>query len=152
MAKKLRPLPWEAVEAQHEWLMERFEQGLSCVENPTSHIEGYVEGGVAPRLTVPRSARIQPQSFEFAYQNERHWIYAIRHGDLYPTAPVPFERIHVTVRFAPDLNRWLFMADYQGRPFTVSLSDEYMHRDEDYKLIVARKLTDQFKVYDNEQT
>jgi hypothetical protein len=147
--KRLTPLPFEAVQAASEWLLERFEQGLSCVENPTSHIEGYVEGGVAPRLTRPRSARIHPQSFQFAYMNERSWIRSLRDGQLHPTEPVPHHVIHVDPHYQPELNRWLFVAHYEGISFSVSLADEYMDRGGDYQYIVHRRLIEKFKAHDN---
>lgn len=150
MAKKrLTPLPFEAVQAASEWLLERFDQGLSCVENPTSHIPGYVEGGVTPILTVPRASRIRPVPFQFAYTNQRHWIRTLREGQTFPTQAVPFDTIHVVPHLFPELNRWIFTATYEGQQFKVSINDEVLARYEnEYVNVVANRLTDQFRIYD----
>lgn len=139
MARKLLPLPWEAVEAQSEWLLEQFDKGLNPFNgeyigagknypgSPSYNITGAMSG--APFQSVaPASARRTPPPPPARIRNDRFSIavpvveldYTRRDG----TTVTNYDRIEVSIYLEQATNLTKFECSYRGRIYYEEVARE----------------------------
>lgn len=123
--KKLSPLPWEAVEAQHDWLMEQFDKGLNYAKQ-MSHVSDdelrppVPQVGGRPILNDFRPTRFQRRAIQFALEPD-NFLADIRSGLISPIEAVTFKTVTVTIDFNPQLATYLFRAIHEDKIHSVSV-------------------------------
>lgn len=128
--KKLGPLPWEAVEAQHEWLMEQFEQGLNYARQCSRYMEDQL---IVPPPSPPyqRQSHFSLRSFRFALGGTslHNWVTELRDGNVLPSAPTPaFDIVDVKVFYISTIHTYRFEVRRNGRVYQLLIDDEEVAR------------------------
>lgn len=127
MAKfKLRPLPWEAVEAQHDWLMEQFEAGLNYARQCSRYMEDQlIIPDPPPRYQRQSTFHLRGFRFALGGTSLRDWVSELRDGNVLPSAPTPaFDIVDVRVSYLHTVHSYRFEARRNGRVYQTMMDDE----------------------------
>jgi hypothetical protein len=124
--KPLRPLPWEAVEAQHEWLMEQFEQGLNYARQCSRYMEDQlIIPDPPPRYTKQSNFNMREFRFALGGTSLANWVSELRDGNVLPSAPTPaFDIVDVKVSYLNTIHSYRFEVRRNGRVYQMMLDDE----------------------------
>jgi len=152
---KLSPLPWEAVEAQHEWLMEQFEKGLNYARQCSRFYEDQLSIPDPPPPYV-RQSNFQLRGFRFALGGVslHNWVSELRDGNVLPSAPTPaFDIVDVDVRYLHQVHCYRFEARRKGRVYQFMMDDEDAARlsDSEIRERVIHYLTSTIRRIENDE-
>jgi hypothetical protein len=154
--KRLTPIPFEAQQAQSEWLLDRFDRGLNSYEEYYNQRENVEERVDNIWLTEPprRQPRVQlPPVFQFAYAEEDDWLRSIREGSVSPIESNPYHIIRVDTRYLPDNYAYVFRTTYKDIVFQIFYPSEWITQgnlDVVHRRLV-HEFTQKFREHDNEQ-
>lgn len=126
---KLRPLPWEAVEAQHEWLMEQYEQGLNYARQCSRFYEDQLIISNVELEPYRRQTNIRDFRFALGGTSLRDWVAELRDGNVLPSAPTPvFDICDVRTRYMHTVHIYMFEVRRNGRTYTLTMDDAHVAR------------------------
>lgn len=113
--KRLSPIPFEAQQAQSEWLLDRFDRGLNSYPE-------YYEKDELEEESAPRS-HVTDYSFNIAVPEVIDWLTEVREGRVLPSVN-PYTVCTVNCYYVDALDAYTFKTMYKRRKFQFTMSHQ----------------------------